>query len=375
MRAEKFSATSLSASRRWGGIFDVDGLKHEVERLTNLSLREGFWDDQDAARKTMRERSKAEETAKSFELLDSDVRGLLELLEMASEGDDDADVAELLEQVPDLEKGVRALELKRMLTDDDDNDAIVNINSGAGGTDAEDWAEILMRMYLRWCDTKGFKTSLIDKQPGEVCGISSASFLVQGAYAYGFLRAENGVHRLIRISKFSGRRETSFAGVNVVPDLDDEVEVEVNENDLEITTMRSGGAGGQHVNRTESAVRIRHIPTGYVVRCDNERSQHQNRDQAMKMLKGFLYEKARREKEAAFEEAFMSDMTDISFGSQARTYTLQPYKMVKDERTEHKVGNADAVLDGDLDSFIETYLMMAADERAKKDAEKKKKST
>ncbi len=370
MRAEKSSATSLSASWRWGGIFDVPGLKHEVERLTNLSLREGFWDDSEKARKIMRDRSKAEETAKTFERLESDVQGLLEILEMV-EGDDAEEAAELLEQVPELERGVRDLELKRMLTDDDDNDAIVNINSGAGGTDAEDWAEILLRMYLRWCERKGFKTTLLDKQPGEVCGISSASVLVEGDYAYGFLRAENGVHRLIRISKFSGRRETSFAGVNVVPDLDDEIEVEINEADLEISVMRSGGAGGQHVNRTESAVRIKHIPTGFVVRCDNERSQHQNKDQAMKMVKGFLYEKARREKEEAFEEAFMSGMSDISFGSQARTYTLQPYKMVKDERTEHKVGNADAVLDGDLDSFIETYLMQAADQRATKEKEKK----
>tara|TARA_B100001750_G_C15486008_1_gene588316 strand:+ start:441 stop:1553 length:1113 start_codon:yes stop_codon:yes gene_type:complete len=370
VRAEKSSATSLSASWRWGGIFDVPGLKHEVERLTNLSLREGFWDDSEKARKIMRDRSKAEETAKTFERLESDVQGLLEILEMV-EGDDAEEAAELLEQVPELERGVRDLELKRMLTDDDDNDAIVNINSGAGGTDAEDWAEILLRMYLRWCERKGFKTTLLDKQPGEVCGISSASVLVEGDYAYGFLRAENGVHRLIRISKFSGRRETSFAGVNVVPDLDDEIEVEINEADLEISVMRSGGAGGQHVNRTESAVRIKHIPTGFVVRCDNERSQHQNKDQAMKMVKGFLYEKARREKEEAFEEAFMSGMSDISFGSQARTYTLQPYKMVKDERTEHKVGNADAVLDGDLDSFIETYLMQAADQRATKEKEKK----
>ena len=372
MRAEKFSATSLSASRRWGGIFDVPGLKHEVERLNNLSLREGFWDDQEQARKVMRDRAKAEETAKLFERLESDVQGLLEILEMVEEGDAE-EVAELMEQIPELERAVRDLELKRMLTEDDDNDAIVNINSGAGGTDAEDWAEILLRMYLRWCERKGFKTTLIDKQPGEVCGISSASFLCEGPYAYGFLRAENGVHRLIRISKFSGRRETSFAGVNVVPDLDDEVEVEVKESDLEVTTMRSGGAGGQHVNRTESAIRIRHIPTGYVVRCESQRSQHQNRDQEMKMLKGFLYEKARREKEEAFEEAFMSGMGDISFGSQARTYTLQPYKMVKDERTDHKVGNADAVLDGDLDSFIETYLMQAADQRENKADERKKK--
>lgn len=309
----------------------------------------------------MRKRSQAEDTVTSFDALDGDVRGLLEIIEMA-EGDDDT-LAELLEQVPELETGVRQLELKRMLTEDDDSDAILSINSGAGGTDAQDWAEMLLRMYMRWGEKKGYKVELMEKQPGEVGGVASASIMVKGPNAYGFLRAENGVHRLIRVSQFSGRRETSFVGVNVVPDLDDEVEVEVRDEDLEVTTMRSGGAGGQHVNRTESAVRIRHIPSGFVVRCDNERSQHQNRAQAMKLLRGFLYELARREKEAAFEEAFMSDMGEIAFGSQARTYTLHPYKMVKDERTEHKVSNADAVLDGELDGFIESYLLMSADKR------------
>ncbi len=309
----------------------------------------------------MRKRAQADQTVKTFTRLDSDVRGLLELIEMA-EGDDET-LAELFEQIPELIAGVRGLELQRMLTEDDDNDAILSINSGAGGTDAQDWAEMLLRMYTRWCDKRGFKCELMERNPGEVVGIASASLHVKGPHAYGFLRAENGVHRLIRVSKFSGRRETSFVGVNVVPDLDDNIEIEIRDEDLEITTMRSGGAGGQHVNRTESAVRIRHIPTGYVVRCDNERSQHQNRDQAMKMVRGFLYEKARRDKEQAFEDAFMSDMSEIAFGSQARTYTLNPYKMVKDERTEHKVANADAVLDGDIDEFIETYLMMSADRR------------
>ncbi len=311
----------------------------------------------------MRRRSKAEETVTSFRRLESDVTGMLELMEMADSPDD---LGDLLDQVPELEEGVRALELKRMLTEDDDNDAIVAIHPGAGGTDAQDWAEMLLRMYLRWCDKKGFKVEILDKSPGDVVGIASASFSVKGPNAYGFLRAENGVHRLIRVSKFSGRRETSFAGVNVVPELDDTIEIEIKPDDIEVTTMRSGGAGGQHVNRTESAVRVRHLPTGYVVRCESQRSQHQNRDQAMKMLKGFLYEKERRDREAAFDEAFMSDMGEIAFGSQARTYTLNPYKMVKDERTDHKVANADAVLDGAIDSFIETYLMASADKREAK---------
>lgn len=355
---------------RWGGTFDLDGLKHEVDRLTNLSLREGFWDDREEAERLMRERGRAEKTVTSFEKLSSDVTGMLELLEMVGEGDED-EVEELVAQIPELTEGVRALELQRMLTPEDDQDAIVSINSGAGGTDAEDWAEILLRMYLRWCDKKGFKVEMLDKQPGEVCGISSASFNVKGEYAYGFLRAENGVHRLIRISRFSGRRETSFAGVSVVPDLDDTIEIEIKSEDLEISTMRSGGAGGQHVNRTESAVRIRHVPTGFVVRAESERSQHQNREQAMQRLRGLLFEKARRDREQAFEEAFISDQSEIAFGSQARTYTLQPYKMVKDERTDTKIGNADAVLDGDIDELIESYLLLSADKRREKEKEER----
>ncbi len=350
---------------RWGGIFDLPGLKHELDRLTNLSLREGFWDDREAAEKMMRERARAEGLVQSLERLMSDVTGTLEMFELAGE-DEEEELEELIAQIPEFEAGVRALELQRMLEPDDDQDAILSVNSGAGGTDAQDWAEMLLRMYTRWCDRKGFKTDLAEKHDGDVCGIASATLVVRGPYAYGFLRAENGVHRLIRVSKFSGRRETSFAGVSVVPDLDDNIEIEIKEEDIKVTTMRSGGAGGQHVNRTESAVRIEHIPSGFVVRADNERSQHQNRDHAMKRLRGLLFEKERREREEAFEEAFLSGQSEIAFGSQARTYTMQPYKMVKDERTELKIGNLDGVLDGDLDELIESYLMKTADARQKK---------
>ena len=356
---------------RWGGIFDLDGLRHNVDRLTNLSLAEGFWDDQQKAQKMMRERSSSEETLKEFERVDSEVKDLLEFLELAASESDEGVIADVAEQLPSLETEVRGLELKRMLTSDDDTDAIVTINPGAGGTEAQDWAEILLRMYLRWCERRGFKTELLSKQPGDEAGIKDATFVARGPNAYGYLRAENGVHRLIRISPFDAnkRRHTSFAGVSVVPDLGDELnegEIEIRDEDLEVSTMRSGGAGGQHVNRTESAVRMKHIPTGFTVRCEAERSQHQNRDTALKMLRGLLFEKARREKEEAFEEAFLSDRADIAFGSQVRTYTLQPYTMVKDERTEHKANNADAVLDGDLDQFIETYLLMNAEKKQQK---------
>ncbi|MBC7174469.1 MAG: peptide chain release factor 2, partial [Polyangiaceae bacterium] len=304
------------------------------------------------------------------EKIDREVTDLGELLDMA-EGDDSM-VAEVGEQIPALDAAVRSLELKRMLSDaTDDNDAIVNINPGAGGIDAQDWAEMLLRMYLRWAQLRGFKTELISRQPGDEAGIKDASFLVRGPFAYGFLRAESGVHRLIRISPFDAnkRRQTSFAAVSVVPDLDDDVtleSIEVRPEELEVTTMRSGGAGGQHVNKTESAIRIRHVPSGFVVRCDSERSQHQNRETAMKMLRGLLFEKARREREAEFEEAFVGDKNEIAFGSQARTYTLQPYTMVKDERTDHKITNAQAVLDGEIDEFIETYLLMTADRKQQK---------
>ncbi len=371
MKHATCSRSSPSACRRWGGIFDVDGLRHEVDRLTNLSIREGFWDQREQAEKLMRERARAEETVQTWDRLTSDVQGLGELLEM-TEGDE-SELTELVAQIPDLEKGVRQLELQRMLQPDDDQDAILSVNAGAGGTDAQDWAEMLLRMYQRWSEKHGYKVETQDLQKTEV-GIASASILVRGPNAYGFLRAENGVHRLIRVSRFSGRRETSFVAVSVVPDLDDDVQVDMKDTDLEISVMRSGGAGGQHVNRTESAVRIVHKPTGFTVRSDSERSQHQNRELAMQRLRGLLYEKARREQEAAFEEAFMSDQGEIAFGSQARTYTLHPYKMVKDERTELKVGNAEAVLDGDLDELMESYLLMTSDKRREKKLADGKKS-
>jgi len=371
VNAAKNSKTSYSACKRWGGIFDLDGLRHEIDRLSNLSASEGFWDDQKRAQKLMRERASAEETVKEFERVDSETNDLLELLDLAASEGDEGVVADVAEQLPSIEAEVRSLELKRMLTKDDDTDAIVTINPGAGGTEAQDWADILLRMYLRWCERRGFKTELLSRQSGDEAGIKDASFVARGPNAYGYLRAENGVHRLIRISPFDAnkRRHTSFAGVSVVPDLGDELsegEIEIRDEDLEVSTMRSGGAGGQHVNRTESAVRMKHVPSGFTVRCEAERSQHQNRETALKMLRGLLFEKARREREDAFEEAFLSDRSDIAFGSQVRTYTLQPYTMVKDERTDHKANNADAVLDGDLDEFIETYLLMNAEKKKKK---------
>jgi peptide chain release factor 2 len=266
---------------------------------------------------------------------------------------------------------VRELELQRMLSGSHDRaDAIVSIAPGAGGVDAQHWAEMLMRMYLRWCERKGFKAEIVNVQPGDEAGIKDASFTVQGPHAYGFLRAENGVHRLIRISPFdaNARRHTAFAAVFVVPDLGDEDDdIEIKPEDLRVDVYRSSGAGGQHVNKTESAVRLTHIPSGIVVACQAERSQHKNRSTAMKMLKGRLYEKQRQEREAEFAKNYTNQQLAIAFGSQVRTYTLHPYTMVKDERTDHKKADANGVLDGDLDEFIEAYLLKAASERKSPD--------
>ncbi len=352
---------------RWGGIFDVDGLRHEVDRLESLTLREGFWDDNEAAQKILQERATAQGKLDQIESLQGEIPSLLELLEMAEVEDDEEIRTEVAQQVPELSARVRRLEVQRMLSGrEDTSDAIVQINPGAGGIDAQDWAEMLQRMYLRWCEQRGFKVELIDQQPGDEAGIKNAAFVVRGEYAYGFLRAESGVHRLIRISPFdsNARRHTAFAAVYVVPDLDEDMpEVEVRPEELKVDTYRASGAGGQHVNKTESAIRITHLPSGIVVQCQAERSQHKNRATAMKMLRGRLYELKRREREAAFEETYGSDRQEIGFGSQVRTYTLQPYTMVKDERSEHKVSNAQGVLDGDLDPFIEAYLLAAADKR------------
>jgi peptide chain release factor 2 len=299
------------------------------------------------------------------------VRDQGELLDMAVAEDDQAVIADVGKQLDKLERRMREAELERMLSGPQDrSDAIVQISPGAGGIDAQDWAEMLMRMYLRWCERKGFKTEIVNQQPGDDAGIKDVAFTVSGPYAYGFLRAENGVHRLIRISPFdsNARRHTGFAAVLVVPDLGDAAdEVEIRAEDLKVDTYRSGGAGGQHINKTESAIRITHIPSGIVVACQSERSQHKNRSTAMKMLAGRLYEKARQEREAEFAQNYTSGQMAISFGSQVRSYTMQPYTLVKDERTEHKVSNVQGVLDGDLDEFIEAYLLKAANERESQD--------
>ena len=308
-----------------------------------------------------------ESTVERFDKFTKEANDLSELLDLAAADNDEGLIAEVAEQLPGLVEGLRKLELMRMLSGPEDkSDAIVSIHPGMGGVDAQDWAEMLMRMYLRWCEKKGYKTEIIEHQPGEQAGIKDVSFTVTGPNAYGFLRSENGVHRLIRISPFdaNARRQTSFAAVFVVPDLEEDVgDIEIKMEDIKVDTYRSSGAGGQHVNKTESAVRFTHIPSGIVVACQQERSQHKNRALAMKMLRGRLYEKQRQEREAAFEKSYGSSKTDIDMGSQIRSYTMSPYTLVKDERTEHKMSQVDAVLSGDIDEFIEAYLLMKANRK------------
>ena len=278
-------------------------------------------------------------------------------LELAEEGDAEA-LAELQAKVASVTESLDRLELQQLLGGEHDaGNAIVEIHPGAGGLEAQDWAEMLLRMYLRWAERRGYKAELLEHQPGEGAGIKGATFTLEGPYAYGYAKAESGVHRLVRISPFdaNARRQTSFASVLVVPDIEDEIEIDVRDEDLRVDTYRSSGAGGQHVNKTDSAVRLTHLPTGIVVACQNERSQHKNKAMAMKILKGRLYELEQRKQQEKMEQ-ITGVKADIGFGHQIRSYVLHPYRMVKDHRTNTEVGNADGVLDGDLDPFIDAYL-------------------
>jgi peptide chain release factor 2 len=318
----------------------------------------GFWNDTDAAREVIAEANRIKEWTEPWQRLRAKVDELSELEELLDAEEDDALRGEWEGEVGSLKTELDALELKNMLQGpDDQRDALLTIHSGAGGTESQDWAEMLLRMYSRWAESHGFQVDLLDQQEGEEAGIKSATLEVRGAYAYGYLRAERGVHRLVRISPFDSqaRRHTSFASVFVYPVVDDTIDIEVRDEDVEMEVFRASGAGGQHVNKTSSAVRLRHIPSGIVVACQQERSQHKNRATAMKMLRAALYQRALEEQEA--EKAKLeSTKSDIGWGSQIRSYVFQPYTMVNDHRTELKLPDVQKVMNGDLDPFIHAYL-------------------
>jgi peptide chain release factor 2 len=322
--------------------------------------RPGFWDDQSAAAETSAKHARAERRLKGFRQLESDVGDLDELAELATEDEEMA--GELATQLASVERRLAALEEERLFSGPyDAGDAVVTVNAGAGGTDSQDWAEMLLRMYLRWAERRGFKTEMKEASPGEEAGLKSATFVARGENAYGLFAAERGVHRLIRISPFdaSSRRHTSFAQVDVAPLVEGDVEVEIDDADIRVDTYRASGAGGQHVNKTDSAVRITHLPTGIVVQCQNERSQAQNKAVAMQLLRARLLELKERERaeELAKERG---EQKSAEWGSQIRSYFLHPDQRVKDHRTNYEVGDAQRVLDGDLDGFVREYLNQAA---------------
>jgi peptide chain release factor 2 len=316
----------------------------------------GFWDDPERAGRTGAEHARLQRRLDTFERLEADVADLDGLAELAEEDDEIA--AELEETLASVEDRLAALEEQRLFSGKyDAGDALVTVNAGAGGTDAQDWAEMVLRMLMRWAERRGFKAELLEVSPGEEAGIKSATFRVEGDNAYGLYSAEKGVHRLVRLSPFDAahRRQTSFAGVEVAPVVEDAGDVEIDDEDLQVDTYRASGAGGQHVNKTDSAVRITHKPTGIVVQCQNERSQSANKATALAMLRSKLVERAERERQEEIARE-RGEAQDVNFGSQIRSYVLHPYTMVKDHRTEHEVGNADRVLDGDLDGFVRAWL-------------------
>jgi peptide chain release factor 2 len=332
-------------------------LSRRVAELEGQMGEPGFWDDQAQAAKVSAEHARTTKKVESFAALQADAADLEGLVELAEEDPEMA--GEVEEQFASVEQRLAALEEERLFSGPyDAGDALVTVNAGAGGTDAQDWAEMVLRMMMRWAENRGFAVELLEASPGEEAGIKSATFRASGENAYGLFSAEKGVHRLVRISPFdaASRRQTAFAGVEVAPVIEDEGDIEIDTDDLQIDTYRASGAGGQHVNKTDSAVRITHRPSGIVVQCQNERSQSANKDTAMKMLRSKLAEQRERERreEIAREKG---EAQDVNFGSQIRSYVLHPYTMVKDHRTNHEIGNVQAVLDGDLDDFVRAYLL------------------
>ena len=352
-----FTMISERESNNSGGSFDVAAKREELKQKEEQASAPNFWNDQEAAQKLLQERSKLERTVARQERFEASIEDAAVLFEFAEE--DETSIGELRELLSRLGAEIGQAETEMLLAGENDAlNAICTIHPGAGGTESQDWAEMLLRMYLKWAEQRGFKTAILEYQSGEEAGLKSVTFEVQGEYAYGLLSAEAGVHRLVRISPFdqAARRHTSFASLFVYPEIDESIEVEINDKDLRVDTYRATGAGGQHINTTDSAVRITHLPTGVVVACQNQRSQHQNRAVAMQVLRSRLYE-LELEKRRADTAELEANRLDISFGSQIRNYVLAPYRLVKDARTKLERGDVDAVLGGDIDDFIKTYLL------------------
>ena len=336
----------------------IDAARARLTELEQEASRADLWEDQEQARKVTTELARLRDDLELFDGLEDRLSEVETLFELGREEADDSVEPEIDGGVGSLSSDLDTLELRALFTGEhDERDAICEVHSGAGGTDAQDWTEMLLRMYMRWAERRGFDVELDEAQEGTEAGITSATFIVKGRYAFGLLRGEKGVHRLIRISPFdaNARRQTAFASFDAVPALEHSEEPEIDPNDLRIDTYRSSGAGGQHVNVTDSAVRITHLPTGIVVSCQNERSQIQNRAKAMQILAARLAERQRLERQQELE-SLSGEKKDVAFGSQIRTYTLAPYQLVKDERTRYETGNVQAVLDGELDPFVEAYL-------------------
>lgn len=342
--------------------FDLKGAKIELEELESKASDEAFWLDPEGSQKVLKRIKQLKDKIASYEKLEGDYNDLLLLIEMGLEEGDSSIVDEVLQGVKEFEKYYETLRISTLLSDKyDDKNAILSLHAGAGGTESCDWVSMLFRMYTRWADDKGFKTEVLDILDGDEAGIKSITVQITGENAYGFLKSEKGVHRLVRISPFdsSGRRHTSFASCDVIPEIDEDVDIEILDEELRIDTYRSSGAGGQHINKTDSAVRITHLPTGIVVQCQNERSQRQNKEKAMQMLKGKLYELRAAEQMEKMQD-IRGEVKDNAWGSQIRSYVMHPYSLVKDHRTNEESGNVQAVMDGKIDQFINAYLKALA---------------
>ena len=338
--------------------FDVENKEKELKELESKTTENDFWNDTDNSSKVLKQINSLKSKVEGFKKLNNELNNLLEMSELLQVEEDEELAKELLKSTYTLEKDIQKLEITILLSGKyDNNNAILTIHPGAGGTEAQDWAEMLYRMYTRWANANGYEVKELDYLEGDEAGLKSVTFSVNGDYAYGYLKGEMGVHRLVRISPFDagGRRHTSFASVEVLPEITDDIELDINPDDIKMDVYRASGAGGQHINKTSSAVRLTHIPTGIIVACQTERSQFQNRDTAMKMLKSKLLNLKEKEQKDTIDELKGIQM-DIAWGSQIRSYVFCPYTLVKDHRTNYEVGNVQAVMDGDLNGFIDSYL-------------------